>query len=225
MQYTQLRSEVAERVAAMWGMPPLYQGTMEGVGDMNAETQQIIVASRVVESDQRRFNEKVFPKILTAIGVEDWEMVLLPPEEQSPDLDIDRLGKRALLAKQMYSLGFDLDWQSETQTFKYKVPEAGLVPRSEGEAPPDGMEELLGGFGGNGSKPKPPSADSMAQAADQGKIIGAAQIARPGGRVRAVDPNALTKEDAPVTSTDFHTPTYGPKRIRRNDEDEEEVTS
>lgn len=189
MQYTQVRQEIGERTAAMWGMPPIYQGSIEGVGGMNAETQQIVIASRVVEADQTRFNEKIVPKILAALGIEDWDFELLPPEESQVDRDLDVLLKRTSVAQAMLTLGFELDWQAETQTFKYKVPEGGLpkAPPPE-EPPPDDkptdqipageMTELEALLSENGANAEPKEGE---------QIIGAAKIARPGGRVRSAD--------------------------------------
>ena len=60
MDYLPVKEEVRERVAAMWGVTPAWQGAPEAFGGLSTQTQQLVVMSRVVEGDQRLFHEKVF---------------------------------------------------------------------------------------------------------------------------------------------------------------------
>ena len=178
MQYTEVRQEVASRAASMWGMPPLFQGNLEGVGGMNTETQQIVIAGRIIEADQHRFNHKIIAKVLRALGIEGWTFTLMPPEELQVDRDLDVLQKRTEVAERMWKLGFNLDWQPQTKTFKYQVPEEGLEPRiagagEEAEAEELGVPALGELFGKDGDEGE-----------DESQEIGIARIARPGGRVR-----------------------------------------
>ena len=53
MDYLPVREEVRERVAAMWGVTPAWQGAPEAFGGLSTQTQQLVVMSRVVEGDQR----------------------------------------------------------------------------------------------------------------------------------------------------------------------------
>ena len=69
MDYLPVRQEIRERVAAMWGVTPAWQGAPEAFGGLSTQTQQLVVMSRVVEGDQRIFDEKVFPHILRAFNV------------------------------------------------------------------------------------------------------------------------------------------------------------
>ena len=65
MDYLAVKVEIRERVGAVWGVTPAWQGAPEAFGGLSTQTQQLVVMSRVVESDQRLFHEKVFPKILS----------------------------------------------------------------------------------------------------------------------------------------------------------------
>ena len=67
MDYLPVRNEIRERIAAMWGVTPAWQGAPEAFGGLSTQTQQLVVMSRVVESDKRLLHEKVFPQILLSL--------------------------------------------------------------------------------------------------------------------------------------------------------------
>jgi hypothetical protein len=69
--------------------------------------------SRVVESDQRLFHEKVFPKILKAFGVTDFELVLPTPEEKAEATRISFAQQRVGIAGQFSQLGFNVKLKEE----------------------------------------------------------------------------------------------------------------
>ena len=83
MDYLPVREEIRERVAAMWGVSPAWQGAPDAFGGLSQQTTQLTVMSRVVEGDQRLFHEKVFPLILQAFGITDWKLVLPNPEDKA----------------------------------------------------------------------------------------------------------------------------------------------
>jgi hypothetical protein len=64
--------------------------------------------SRVVESDQRLFHEKVFPKILKAFGITDFELLLPTPEEKAEATRISFAQQRVGIASQLAQLGFEI---------------------------------------------------------------------------------------------------------------------
>ena len=69
--------------------------------------------SRVVESDQRLFHEKVFPKLLEAFGVTDFELLLPTPEEKAEATRISFAQQRIAIASQFAQLGFDIKLKEE----------------------------------------------------------------------------------------------------------------
>ena len=83
MEYLNVREEIRDRIAAMWGVTPVWQSAVESSGGMQLQSQQLMVMSRVVESDQRLIKEKIFPKVTEAFGITDWELDLLQPEEKA----------------------------------------------------------------------------------------------------------------------------------------------
>lgn len=108
MDYLPVKEEIRERVAALWGVSPAWQGTPEAFGGLSTQTQGLQVMSRVVEADQRLFHEKVFPLILEAYGVTDWTLSLPHPEEKAEATRINFASQRVQIAKQLNDLGFDL---------------------------------------------------------------------------------------------------------------------
>jgi hypothetical protein len=108
MDYLPVKEEIRERVAALWGVSPAWQGTPEAFGGLSTQTQGLQVMSRVVESDQRLYHEKVFPLILEAYGITDWTLSLPHPEEKAEATRINFASQRVQIAKQLNDLGFDL---------------------------------------------------------------------------------------------------------------------
>ena len=106
MDYLPVRAEIRERVAAMWGVTPAWQGAPEAFGGLSTQTQQLVVMSRVVEGDQRLFHEKVFPQILEAFGVTDWQLWLPQPEERAEATRIQFAQQKVSIANQYAQLGF-----------------------------------------------------------------------------------------------------------------------
>ena len=108
MDYLPVRAEIRERVAAMWGVTPAWQGSPEAFGGLSTQTQQLVVMSRVVEGDQRLFHEKVFPQLLEAFGVTDWNISLKVPEEKAEATRISFAQQRVSMASQLTNMGFTI---------------------------------------------------------------------------------------------------------------------
>ena len=108
MDYLPVRDEIRERVAAMWGVSPAWQGAPEAFGGLSSQTQQLVVMSRVVEADQRMFHEKVFPQLLKAFDITDYEIVLPQPEEKAENTRLSFAQQKISVASQFATLGFDV---------------------------------------------------------------------------------------------------------------------
>ena len=108
MDYLPVRQEIRERVAAMWGVTPAWQGAPEAFGGLSTQTQQLVVMSRVVEGAQRLFHEKVFPQILEAFGITDWTLWLPQPEERAEATRIQFAQQKVAIAQQYAQLGFNV---------------------------------------------------------------------------------------------------------------------
>ena len=108
MDYLPVRAEIRERVAAMWGVTPAWQGAPEAFGGLSTQTQQLVVMSRVVEGDQRLLHEKVLPQILDAFGVTDWTLELPQPEERAEATRIQFAQQKIAIANQYANMGFEV---------------------------------------------------------------------------------------------------------------------
>ena len=108
MDYLPVRAEIRERVAAMWGVTPAWQGAPEAFGGLSTQTQQLVVMSRVVEGDQRLFHEKVFPQLLEAFGITDWGLELPQPEERAEATRIQFAQQKIAVANQYANMGFEV---------------------------------------------------------------------------------------------------------------------
>jgi len=113
MDYLPVKEEIRERVGAVWGVTPAWQGAPEAFGGLSTQTQQLVVMSRVVESDQRLFHEKVFPKLLEAFNVTDFDLLLPTPEEKAEATRISFSQQRIGIANQFAQLGFDVKLKEE----------------------------------------------------------------------------------------------------------------
>tara|TARA_R100001079_G_C4447580_1_gene151963 strand:- start:118 stop:1782 length:1665 start_codon:yes stop_codon:yes gene_type:complete len=115
MDYLPVKQEIRERIASMWGVSPTWQGTPEAFGGMSATTQNLTVMSRVVESDQRLFHEKVFPELLKAFGVTDYEIELPRPEEKADATIISHTQQKVAMASQLSQLGFNVELKEKDE--------------------------------------------------------------------------------------------------------------
>ena len=113
MDYLPVRNEIRERIAAMWGVTPAWQGAPEAFGGLSTQTQQLVVMSRVVEGDQRIFHDKVFPLVLEAFGITDYEIHLENPEEKAEATRISFAQQRAQVASMYLQLGYQVRLKEE----------------------------------------------------------------------------------------------------------------
>ena len=115
MDYLPVRNEIRERVAAIYGVTPVWMGAPSTAGGLSGQSQELIVTSRVVEGDQRTFNEKVTPRILKMFGVTDWNLILVQPEEKAESTRLQFAQQRATTAKTLHDLGFTVEIQGAKQ--------------------------------------------------------------------------------------------------------------
>lgn len=108
MDYLPVRQEIRERVAAIWGVSPAWQGAPEAFGGLSSQTQQLTVMSRVVEADQRLFMEKVFPQLIKCLAITDFKIELPQPEEKAENTKIAFAMQKVNIASQFAKLGFDI---------------------------------------------------------------------------------------------------------------------
>lgn len=104
--YLPIKNDIRDRIAAMWGVSPIWMTSQESSGGIATQSQELVVTSRVVEADQKRFNEKVLPFILDSFGITDWVMVLEQPEEKAESTRLQFMQQRVTAAMQLKQMGF-----------------------------------------------------------------------------------------------------------------------
>jgi hypothetical protein len=139
----------------LWGVTPLFTGDMQGIGGGlggGKETAQTSMHENLVESYQSVINKMVLPKLLSEIGVTDWNVVLTPPREKNEADDLMIEKQRIDNAVAMMQLGYEAVKQKGSEvrfTFK-KLPQVpGAQPGMPGGPPgmPGGMPAMPGAEG------------------------------------------------------------------------------
>ena len=137
MDYLPVREEIRERIAAMWGVTPAWQGSPDAFGGMSSQTQQLTVMSRVVEGDQRILHEKVFPPLLEAFGITDWKLELQQPEEKAEATRIAFAQQRVSVANMLLQMGFDVEIKAGKMgidNIEFEISGEALNPVEQQEA-------------------------------------------------------------------------------------------
>ncbi|KKK73839.1 hypothetical protein LCGC14_2889780, partial [marine sediment metagenome] len=160
---------IRDRIAGIYGVSAIWMSSVQGIGGLNAESQQLQVMSRVVEGAQRIFHEQVFPALMSHFGVTDWELELATPEEDSELAELQIKQSKATLAQTWQAIGFGIEFDQE----KDEYTATGSVPSMQ-EQQQQQMEQqsIMGeqgqqaggqfpgaGPGGGGGAPAPPPAD------------------------------------------------------------------
>jgi len=148
MDYLNVRNEIRDRIAGIYGVPQMFYNVMEGTGGISGQTQQLKMMSNVVASDQRIFNEKIIPTILKAIGITDWEITLRMPEGKVEGEILQLAQQKVAVATSMHALGFDIalksgSWDMDSLDFSFGGEALSLQEQQEQQ-----MEQQMAMMGG-----------------------------------------------------------------------------
>ena len=146
MDYLPVREEIRERIAAMWGVTPIWQSVTDISGGMAGQAPQLQVMSRVVEGDQRIIMEKIFPKLLEAFDVKDWIWELPTPEEKAEATRIAFAQQRISAANMLLQMGFSVEIKSD----ETGLDDINFIVSGEAMNP---QQMMMGGAGGGGMPP------------------------------------------------------------------------
>jgi hypothetical protein len=112
--YQQLSGSLRSRLPMIWGvLSPGAGGTATG----NLNDFQVMLWA--IEDGQRPYNEKVFPRIMAALGCDDWKVELLLPEERLEEAQLMRYERRTNIAQKMYAMGFDIALDEDTNEIRW----------------------------------------------------------------------------------------------------------
>ena len=153
MDYMPMREQIQQMLGAFYGVSPIWQGQVEGVGGISGQTQQLVVMSRVIETDQNILNNIVIPKILIGRGVTDWKKQLKTPEQKTEETILRFNSEQAGLAQQMQGMGFEIE--------AFRIDDDGDWVFNFSSKPKP-QQQGQGGMGGMGGGMGMPQGDPMA---------------------------------------------------------------
>ena len=106
MQYTAVRDEIRNRIAAFFGVSSIFMVDSGKSGGLGNEGMQILVTNRAVEFGQKVYTDVLFPRFLREMGVTDWKITLYPNEEEDEITRLRRDEMEVNLAQRMQMLGY-----------------------------------------------------------------------------------------------------------------------
>ena len=184
MQYTAVRDEIRNRIAAYFGVSAVFMIDNGKSGGLNNEGMQILVTNRAVEFGQKVYTEVLFPRMLRQMDVHDWKLTLYPNEEEDEITRLRRDEMEANLAQRMMMLGYKPELMQEGERdirFVYRKQDPGM-----GGAPPAGGAPPMGGM-----PPPPPSQESVSpDMAKEAESLGIT-VAPPGATAEEVADDQL----------------------------------
>lgn len=106
MDVLSVTDKMRESIAGLYRISPLYRGSTEGIGGLNAEDVQRAVTAEPVAAAQKGYHDEVFPKLLKMFGITDWKLEFPSPYPADDNADLDKRIKEVQVATQMHGMGF-----------------------------------------------------------------------------------------------------------------------
>ena len=106
MQYTAVRDEIRNRIAAFYGVSSIFMVDSGKSGGLGNEGMQILVTNRAVEFGQKVYTDILFPRLLEQMDITDWKITLYPNEEEDEITRLRRDEMEVNLAQRMQMLGY-----------------------------------------------------------------------------------------------------------------------
>lgn len=104
MEFIPVRDEARQRMAAFYGVSPVFQADVSQGGGLNNEGLQFTVTNRAVEDAQQAMNRNVLAPLSRLIGLTDWVIELVPSEEQDEIAEIEQNIKQAQYVSQVVQI-------------------------------------------------------------------------------------------------------------------------
>lgn len=110
LQFTDFRRELRNSIGVLYGVQPMFTGDQSQSGGLNNEGLQITVTNRVIETNQRFYNEHVLRKIMSKMRCSDFVLKLRPSEELDEMSKLQRQHQSLTNAALASSLGLVAEW-------------------------------------------------------------------------------------------------------------------
>ena len=133
MDVLNVSDKMRESISGLYRISPLYRGSTEGIGGLNAEDVQRAVTAEPVAAAQKGYHDEVFPKLLKMFGITDWKLEFPSPYPVDDDADLDKRIKETQIATQMHAMGFQVTvdendefvYSGESQQPEVPIPQYG----------------------------------------------------------------------------------------------------
>lgn len=119
IDFSEYRQELRRAIMAIYGITPIFHGEPGGMG---RDVMMVLVVNRAVESEQRLFNDKIFPWLCRQLGVEDY-CFELPPSELRDERTWNEIQlSRIEMAERLRGLGYIVEIEiDERGEIDYKI--------------------------------------------------------------------------------------------------------
>jgi len=144
LQYIPIKDDIRQRISSFYGVSNVFMNDVSG-GGLNNEGMQIVVTNRALAASQNLYNGRLFPTLLAAFQIDEWEMVLNPHEEEDEIMQMrrDEMAIRNML--QMKQAGYDARLRDDDGYLHFDFKEAPPPPPQMGPGPEGGPAPPGGG--------------------------------------------------------------------------------
>jgi hypothetical protein len=146
LQYIPIKDDIRQRIAAFFGVSNVFMNDVSG-GGLNNEGMQIVVSNRAVAFAQSIYNRVLFPQIIEAFEIKEWELVLNPHEEEDEIMQLRRDEMAIRNMMQMKQAGYEANLRDGIDDkilhFDFKQPDPQAVAAAEAQ-----QAQQQGGGGG-----------------------------------------------------------------------------
>lgn len=159
LQYIPIKDDIRQRISSFYGVSNVFMNDVSG-GGLNNEGMQIVVTNRALASSQNLYNNRLFPLLLEALQISEWEITLNPHEEEDEIMAMRRDEMAIRNMMQMKQAGYDAQLRDDSGFLHFDYKEAPPPPPQTGP-PPEGAPPQQGGGAMAKSHILPPTMDEI----------------------------------------------------------------
>lgn len=128
MQFIAVREESRMRMAAFWGISPIFNNDVQSSGGLNNESRQITVMSWATENKQKAIRKNYLDPVIESRGIKDWHFELgkIEEEDEAAEVQLDIL--KMTYAQGMQGMGFKVVLDDEGKPTKFEEMEQSQDP-------------------------------------------------------------------------------------------------
>jgi len=127
LQYIPIKDDIRQRISSFFGVSNVFMNDVSG-GGLNNEGMQIVVTNRALAASQNLYNHRLFPLLLEALQITEWEMSLNPHEEEDEIMTMRRDEMAIRNMMQMKQAGYDAELRDDEGILQFDYKEAPPAP-------------------------------------------------------------------------------------------------